>query len=262
MTMPRLVDTHAHLNDPQFERDLDQVLDRAQEAGVSVIVTVGYDLESSERAVELAALHEKVFTAVGIHPNHSVETSETDWARIEELARADKVVAIGETGLDFYREFAPPNVQISAFERQLRLADDIGLSLIVHSRSAAQECLDLISALGVPHRGVVMHCFEGTLHQAARTLDMGMYISANGMATWDNRSDLREMLKVVPANRLLIETDAPYLAPKPIGRRRNEPAYLRHVAECLAELYGISPDELAEQTAANAASLFRIFPGV
>ena len=254
--MSRLVDTHAHLNDPQFERDLDQVLDRAREAGVSVIITVGYDLESSERAAELATLHEKVFATVGIHPNHSVETSETDWARIEELERREKVVAIGETGLDFYREFAPLSAQRAAFERQLRLAEDIGLPLIVHSRGASQECLELISALGVPHLGAVMHCFEGTPDQAARALEMGMFISANGMATWDNRADLRKMLKVVPLCRLLIETDAPYLAPKPIGRRRNEPAHLRHVAECLADLYGISPEKLAEQTAANAASLF------
>jgi len=254
--MPCLIDTHAHLNDPQFDRDLDQVLSRAWNEGIIAVVTVGYDLKSSERAVELAAGYDRIFAAVGIHPNYSSEVTEPGWRRIEDLTSHGKVVAIGETGLDFYRDFAPPETQQASFQKQLELAERLNLPVIVHSRNAAKECLEIISAVGSPKVGGVMHCFEGTPDQASNALELGMYISANGMATWDNRTDIREMLKVVPLDRLLIETDAPYLAPKPIGRKRNEPAHVRHVAECLAGLFDVTADELAERTASNAIKLF------
>lgn len=255
---PVLIDTHAHLNDPLFESDLEAVLNRAWEAGVYAIVTVGYDVHSSKRAVEIASSEDRVYASVGIHPNYSLNPDEAVWQQLEVLAGSSpKVVAIGEIGLDFYRDFAPKDAQYSAFERQIGIATRLGLPILVHSRAAAQESLDVISSVGPPPRGGVMHCYEGSPEEAATALGLGLHIGANGMATWDNRGDIREMLRTVPLDRLLLETDAPYLAPKPVGRRRNEPAFIVHVCECLADALSLSPDELAEATSINAKRLLR-----
>ena len=256
-----MTDTHAHLNDPQFDADLDVVIRRARDAGVVAILAVGYDVPTSERAVEIASAKEQIYATAGIHPNESSAASEADWARIQELLRSPKVVAVGETGLDYYRDRSPAQVQRRAFERQIRLAEELDLPIVVHSRNAVRECLDMLSDVGVPPKGGVMHSLEGGPDDAAAAIEMGLHVSANGMATWKNRGDLREMLKAAPLDRLLLETDAPYLSPTPVRGRRNEPAYVRHVAECVAEVYApISPDELAARSTANAIRLFGL-PG-
>jgi TatD DNase family protein len=256
----QLFDTHCHLDDEQFESRSADVVQRARDAGVVGIVTVGVTGASSDAAVRLAAEHDLVVAAVGIQPNYCGEASREDWDRIVALASQPGVVAIGETGLDRYWDFTPFPVQQDYFDRHLRLAQECELPFIVHMRDCEAEVLAALreaSARG-PLRGV-MHSFTGTPQAATEFLELGLHISFAGMVTYKKSTDLRTIAAEVPADRLLVETDAPYLSPHPVrGQRPNEPALVGHTARCLAETRGVAPEELARQTTENARRLFAL----
>jgi TatD DNase family protein len=254
-----LIDTHTHLVDPAFDSDLDAVLGRAQASNVAAIVAVGTTIESSGQAIELSRGRPNVYAAVGIHPNHAGEAGVDHWERIVEMAGKPGVVAIGETGLDRFRTDTPLDVQVDYFERHLGLARDSGLPIIIHCRDAESDLLPILErAAGSGSVCGVMHSFTGSAATAARCVGLGLYISFAGQLTFGNRKfdALREIARVVPHDRLLVETDSPYLAPEPHRGQRNEPAHVRLTAEQLARVRGVSAAELASLTSANARRLF------
>lgn len=263
MTQPaELVDSHAHLDQEEFAADLAAVLSRAAAAGVSAIVSIGVSAASSRATVELAAGHQSrpaLFAAVGIHPNYSHEAQPGDWETIVALSGHERVVALGETGLDRYRDYAPLQVQQDYFDRHLRLSQQTGLPFIVHTRDSQAETLEMLDE--ARRRGPltgVMHSFTGDADCAARCVALGLHISFAGMVTFKNADDLRRVSASVPADRLLVETDSPYLSPHPLRGKRNEPAHVLHTAECLAQVRCVSLTDLAAQTTANARRLFRL----
>jgi TatD DNase family protein len=255
-----MVDTHAHLDDEQFARILDDVLQRAVAAGVTNIITVGTTLASSIQSIQLAEQFDLVMAAVGIQPNYCAQASSTDWDEIVALADHDRVVALGETGLDRYWDFTPLDVQQDYFDRHLRLAQQKDLPVIVHMRDCEEDIVQMLQQAGRrgPLRGV-MHSFTGTAATARCCLDMGMHISFAGMVSYKKSHALREIAGDIPNDRILIETDAPYLSPHPHrGHRPNEPALIAHTAACLAEVRGVDLASFVRQTSENARQLFRL----
>ena len=254
MTSQGLVDTHAHLMDPAFDADHDEVLARARNAGVARLVLVGYDLSSSRAAVHLARQIGWARAAVGIHPNLAAEASDADFRAIAELADAPEVVGIGETGLDYYRDNTPPERQREAFHWHMQLAEQLELPAIVHNRQADED----VSSIVAEHTaGGVLHCFSSDdPHYLERMLELGYFVSFAGTLTFKNATALRSMAARVPLERLLVETDCPYLAPSPRRGQRNEPAFVRHTAACLAEILGVSFDAIVELTWTNSLERF------
>lgn len=255
MSAAALVDTHAHLMDAAFDADRDAVLSRAREAGLGRLVLVGYDLASSRAATELARGIKGAGAAVGIHPNMAAEASDADFTAIAELASAAaEVVAIGETGLDNYRRHTPPERQREALRWHFELAARLGLPVILHNRDADA---DVMTAAAEHRAGGVLHCFSSNdPAYLARMLDLGYYVSFAGTLTFKNAAALRDMAKRVPLERLLVETDCPYLAPSPRRGQRNEPAFVRHTAACLAEAVGVSFDAIVERVWTNSVEAF------
>ena len=253
----RLVDTHTHLEDPQFDSDRPAVLQRAAEAGVAWMVDVGADLASSRRAVALAAAQPHVWAAVGVHPHEAATVTPAALAELRALADNPRVVAIGEIGLDYYRDLSPRPQQQDAFVAQLALARELGLPVIVHSRDAHQETLAILRRAGGGLRGV-MHCFSGDLAIAGDILDLELYIGIAGPVTYPKARVLAEVARQLPLERLLLETDCPYLAPQAHRGRRNEPAYVRLIAERVAEMRGLSVEEIGQATSENACALFGV----
>ncbi len=266
-----LIDTHAHLDFPQFDADRPAVIERAGVAGVKAIVNVGADLISSRRAVALAEQYPSIYAAVGMHPHDAKKLDGATLAELRDLAQHPKVVAVGEIGLDFYRNLSPRDVQRRAFQAQLAWAARLGKPVIIHDRDAHDEIMDILAgwaaglessppaASQVGHlagRLGVLHTFSGDLAMAGRAIDLGFYISISGPVTYKNARRLPDIVPALPLNRLLLETDCPYLAPHPHRGKRNEPAYVRLVAERIAALRGITYDELARATTANAQHLF------
>ena len=254
-----LVDTHAHLHFPEFAGDLDTVLARARAAGVRGMVTIGTDVPSSRAAVTLAAREPDVWAAVGIHPHEAGFADAAALAEIERLAAAPRVVAIGETGLDFFRHLAPRDVQEHAFRAQLALARRVEKPVLVHCRDAHEDTLAILAESGVGETGGIMHCFSGDTTIARRCLDLGLLISLAGPVTYPKARALPDVAKAVPADRLVVETDCPYLPPQPYRGERNEPAYLAITAARVAELRGEPLEGLASRMSANARTLLR-FP--
>ncbi|MEW6046430.1 MAG: TatD family hydrolase [Bacillota bacterium] len=264
MTQVPLVDTHLHLDDQRFEDDREQVLRRALDAGVSTVVTCGADLATSRQALALAERYGEtegaggaaVWAAVGIHPHEAGQVGDVEAAlrELQALASHPRVVAIGEIGLDYHYDFSPRKVQLELFRRQLHLAASLGKAAIVHAREAEDDVLAILGRER-PSRGV-MHAFAGSLEQARRALDLGWYVGVGGMLTFHNADGIREVAASVPLDRILLETDAPYLAPVPHRGRRNEPAYVALVARKLAEVRGLPVDEVARVTTAAARRLF------
>lgn len=254
-----LIDTHAHLDHEWFDEDRDDVVRRALAAGVGAIITIGADLPSSEAAVRLAERYPSVYAAVGIHPHDAKTADEAAYARLKELAAHPKVVAIGEIGLDYYYDYSPRDVQRSVFIRQLQLAREVGLPFVVHCRDASEDVMAILREHGQGLPGL-LHSFTGSPAMAEECLAMGYYISVGGMLTFKNAGAVREAVAVVPLERIVLETDAPYLAPVPLRGRRNEPAYVRHVADFLAKERGLNPAEVARVTTANARRFFRLPP--
>ena len=251
--LPELIDTHAHTNFETFDEDRAEMYARAREAGVSRIVEVGVGLSGSRRAVERAAKEEMVFAAAGLHPT-GLETFQEDWAPFLELARSAPIVAVGECGLDYYWMKSPEALQEESFRRQIALARELNLPFIVHCRDAEEEVIRILRDAGYP-RGVV-HCFGGTREQAEELLGLGMRITFCGNVTYKNAQKLRAAARVVPLELLMLETDSPFLAPQARRGKRNEPAFVKHTAEMLAELHEVSFEELAEGTTRNAKEFF------
>jgi len=252
------VDSHAHLEMPQFEEDLPEVLERAREAGVEAVLSCGTNLRSSKRALEIAEQFQGVFAAAGIHPHEAGECTQEGLAVLRSLGSHPKVVAIGEMGLDFYRNLCPREVQIQAFRSQIRVARDLGKPIVVHDRDAHGLVLRILQEEKAQEVGGVLHCFSGDVSMAKRCLDMGMYISIPGSVTFRNATLLRNVLLHVPMDRILLETDSPFLAPVPFRGRRNEPSYLRYTAERVAKTLKSPLEEVARCTRNNAMELFGI----
>jgi TatD DNase family protein len=254
-----LFDTHAHLDQDEFDADRAEVIDRAVRAGVANIVAVGTTAPTSALCVELAGQYAGVWAAVGIQPNYTAQAAPEDWQRIVELADRPRVVAIGETGLDRYWDHAPLATQQDYFDRHLRLAQQRDLPVVIHTRESDAEVLAMLrdARARAPLKGV-MHSFTGTAETAAECIDLGMWISFAGMVTFKKSDALRSVAAAVPAERILIETDSPYLSPQPLRGKRNEPAHLVHTLCVLATVRGQSPEEFARQTTANARALFGV----
>lgn len=253
-----LFDTHAHLDEDAFSQDLDEVIARAVKGGVTTMLAVATTAASSRATIALSARWPNVVASVGIHPNYAAQALPGDWESVEELATSPKVVAIGETGLDRYWDHTPFAVQVDYFRRQIELARQRDLPFIVHCREAEADVVAVLrdAARGGTLKGI-MHSFCGGKATLDAVLELGLHISFAGMLTFKKNVELRELAKSIPLDRLLVETDAPYLAPQPQRGKRNEPAFIRHTAECLAGVHGKSLDEMAAITTENARRLFR-----
>lgn len=254
-----LIDTHAHLDSAQFRDDLAEVVARAARNGIGSILTVGCDLESSRNSIDLALRFPQIYASVGIHPHDAASVTSETLAELARMAETvDKVVAIGETGLDFYRDRSPRSVQREVFREHIRLAKALGKPLIIHDREAHDEILSIMAEEQAGEVGGVLHCFSGDLQMARTCIAMGFLISFAGPLTYPKNQSLRDTAKALPIDAMLVETDCPYLAPQ--GRRgsRNEPAFVRNTAEQLAELKGLSLEDVARITSLNAYRLFGI----
>ncbi|WP_297987269.1 TatD family hydrolase [Anoxybacillus sp.] len=253
-----LFDTHAHLNATQFNEDVEQVIERARAEGVSHIVVVGFDRPTIERAMELAEQYSFIYAAVGWHPVDAIHMTDDDLMMIEQLAAHPKVVALGEMGLDYYWDQSPKEVQKEVFRKQIRLAKKVKLPIIIHNRDATADIVHILREEQAAEVGGVMHCFTGSVEVAHQCIDMNFYISFGGPVTFKNAKKPKEVAKEISLDRLLIETDCPYLTPHPFRGKRNEPSYVKYVAEAIAELKGVSFDEVAQKTSDNAKRLFGI----
>jgi TatD DNase family protein len=256
--MPQLIDTHAHLDDEQFQTDLPEVLQRALEADVQHIITIATTAASSHACVELASLHPMLFATVGLQPNNVAQEPASAWDDVVALVGRPKVVGLGETGLDRHWHTTPFAVQEDYFARHLELARQPRLPVVIHCREAEADVVRMLKADYDKHGPVraVMHSFTGDLATAEACLAMGLYISFAGMVTFKKSEELRRVAAKVPLDRLLVETDSPYLAPVPVRGRRNEPAFVAHTAACLAQVHGISVEDVAKRTTRNARDLF------
>lgn len=253
-----MIDAHAHLDDDKFRGDLDQVIQRAMSVGVSGILTAGSDLESSRTGVAIAKQHPIVYAAVGYHPHEASRATAEDLEAIEALCRENKVVAIGEIGLDFYRNLSAADDQITVFREHLKIAQRTGMPVVVHSRDAVEDTFDILRewTKSTVNSRCMMHCFTGDPDLAARYLELGFYISIAGPVTYPNNTKTKDVVRTLPLDRLIIETDSPVLAPQRVRGKRNEPAYLKDTVDCIAEIKGLSPDEISKATEANTVALF------
>ena len=249
------VDSHAHLEMSEFDRDREDVIRRATEGGIDYIVTVGTTVRECRKAVAIARAHTSVYAAVGIHPHDTQGIDTTTYVLLKKLAREEKVVAYGEIGLDFFRNLSSPEIQTRCFEEQLAIATDLGLPVIIHDRDAHRQTVAILKNWQGSTGGVI-HCFSGDAAMVVSCLEMGFYISIAGPVTFAKSERLHEVVRQVPLNRLLIETDAPYLTPQPHRGKRNEPAYVALTAKKVAELKGLSVPEVGRASTDNAIKLF------
>jgi TatD DNase family protein len=257
------VDSHAHIDGPEFDADRHDVIQRARDAGVTTILNVGTGDPHSgvmERAIDLAEKYESLYTAIGVHPHDARLFDDQAEQRITELIKqSTRVIAWGEIGLDFHYDNSPRDVQVEVFRRQLQLARAALLPVIIHTREAEAETIEILRSewLGSSLPGI-MHCFSGTKELAMKAIDLGMFISFSGIVTFKKADDLRSVVPEVPLDRLLIETDCPFLSPVPHRGKRNEPAFVVEVARCLADLRGVLPEKMGQITAANFSRLFKL----
>ncbi|MBN2138895.1 MAG: TatD family hydrolase [Sedimentisphaerales bacterium] len=254
-----LIDTHCHLTFEPLDADVGAVLGRSKEAGVTSWITVGTDVKDSEKAVMLAERFDGLYATVGVHPHDAKSVTSDILAHLKQLAQNINVAAIGETGLDFHYNFSKQPDQIRVFATQLKLAAELNLPVIVHSRNAFDETMDILEQHGSALKGVVFHCFSGSAEQAKRVLEQGWHLSFTGVVTFKNAEQTREAAKLVPLERLMLETDSPYMSPEPVRKQKpNEPALMIHTARFLAELKGISLEEFAAGVTATARSFFNL----
>ena len=255
-----LIDTHAHIQSENFADDVEQVVERAHGAGVEKIIVVGGagELTTNESGLAIAKHHAGAFATVGMHPHDARHVTEEDFQKLRALTEDPKVVAVGETGLDFYYDHSPRDVQMEVFSRFIHLAWETKLPLVVHDRDAHEEVEGLIQTHGQGEIRGVIHCFTGDMKAAKAFLDLGFYLSFTGIITFKNAALLRDVVREVPMDRIMVETDSPYLAPVPHRGKRNEPAFVRFVAEAIAQVKGLTLDEVALATNANAHNLFGI----
>lgn len=247
-------DTHCHTQEQMVETGSDELLERARAAGVGRFIVIGTDVDTSAQAIETAAQHDDVWATVGLHPHDATKGTHT----VAHLATQPRVVGIGECGLDYHYENSPREIQLGVFREHIALAKEHDLTLVVHTRDAWQDTFDVFDSEGMP-RNVVIHCFSGGPEEARGCLARGAYLSFSGIVTFKNADDLREAARICPADRLLVETDAPFLAPVPHRGRPNEPAHVAVVGTAIADLRGVAPAEFAELTTANA---LRAFPRI
>lgn len=255
-----LFDTHMHVNVDQFTEDREATIQRAFDAGVSYMVVVGFDRETIPLAIEIAEQYETIYAAVGWHPVDAIDMTEADLTWIEELSTHPKVVAIGEMGLDYHWDKSPKDVQKEVFRKQIQLAKKVNMPIIIHNREATEDIIEILQTENAQMVGGIMHCYNDSIDYVQACLDMNFYISLGGTVTFKNAPLPKEVAVQIPLDRLLVETDAPFLAPHPNRGKRNEPAYVKLVAEKIAELREMKFTEISEKTTQNAFSLFGIEP--
>lgn len=253
-----LFETHAHLNAKEFDEDRDEVIARARENGVETIVNIGFNAETIPSCLELAERYDFIYAVVGWHPQDAKDMTDEHLEWIEELSRHPKVVGLGEMGLDYYWDTSPRDVQAEVFRKQIRLARKLEMPIVIHNRDAHQDVITILKEEKAAEVGGIMHCFSGSWETAKLALDMNFYISFGGPLTFKNAKQPKEVAAKVPLDRLLIETDCPYLTPHPFRGKRNESGYVRYVCEEMANIRGLSYEEMAKITADNARRLFRL----
>lgn len=253
-----LFDSHAHLDGERFDKDRDKVVERAKASGISYIMNPGADFESSVKAVELASKYDMIYAAVGVHPHDTKDMDDIMLELIKGLAKKPKVMAIGEIGLDFYYDNSPRDVQKEWFRKQIRLAKNVNLPIIIHDREANNEVMNILKEEKAFDNGVLMHCYSGSAQLARQYIKLGAYISIAGPLTFKNARKAVEVVKTIPIEYLMVETDSPYLTPEPYRGKRNESSYVKYVAEKIAQIKEISFEEVAEKTTENAKKYFGI----
>ena len=257
-----LIDSHVHLDDSRYDVDRSDIFSRAEEAGVGAFVTIGCDLATSRAAVDLATNHSNVYATIGVHPHEAKHIEDSWYPQLQQLARHPKVVAYGEIGLDYHYDHSPRNVQRQRFREQIREARALQLPIVIHTREAQEDTVTILREEHAQEIGGVFHCFSGDAWLAKDALDLGFYLSFSGVITFKNASMLREIVQTLPLDRIMVETDCPYLAPIPFRGKRNEPAYVTHVAQTLADLIGNGkPDAfetVSNATVENTKRLFKI----
>jgi len=253
-----LVDSHAHLDMDELYGQLDQVLDRAKATEVRWIVTIGIDISSSQKAISMASKHPMIYATVGIHPHNAKEAKEDTYSTLRELASLPKVVALGEIGLDFFKEYSPKALQIKVFEKQLEISRELNLPIVIHERAAQKEVFSMLESLGSKERQGVIHCFSGDYKLAMKYIQLGYMISIPGIVTFKKAETLKDVARRIPIESLLLETDAPFLTPEPFRGKPNEPSMVIWTAKEIARLRGITLEELAWETTKNARRLFGI----
>ena len=255
-----LIDSHAHIQGKEYAGETEAVIARAREVGVETIIAVGGagDMSSNNQAVALAAQFENVYATVGMHPHDAKDVGVEELKSLRELASSSKVVAVGETGLDYYYNHSPHEVQRRVFAQFIHMARETELPIVVHERDAAKQAEDLLRCEGAGKLRGVIHCFTGNYEAASAYLDLGFYLSFTGIITFKNAEPLREVVRKVPLERIFVETDSPYLTPVPYRGKRNEPAYVRFVAETIAKVKGVELAEVAQVSSENVKKLFRI----
>jgi TatD DNase family protein len=253
-----LIDSHAHLEMPDFKKDLETTIQKARESGVEYIFTVGTEEKDWKRALEIAHSHPSIYAILGVHPHNAKEINDQTYPLLRELCRDKKVRALGEMGLDFFRNLSPRDTQLKRFREQIGLAKKLGLPIVVHDREAHQETLEILKSENAEECRGIIHCFSGDYEMAKICIGMGFYISIPGTITFKNAEGLREIVKKIPLESLLVETDAPFLTPEPFRGKRNEPGYVRYTAQKLAEIKKISFEKVAEVTSGNALRVYGI----
>lgn len=254
-----MIDSHAHLDDKRFDEDRERVIKELKDNGIELVINIGADLKTSYNSVELANKYDNIYAAVGIHPHSAREADETVLEDIKQMALDnEKVVAIGEIGLDFYYDNSPRDLQRLCFRKHLEIAKELNLPIVIHSRDAAQETFDILKEAQDGSLRGVLHCYSGSVEMALEYIKLGFYISLAGPVTFKNARVVKEVAEAVPLDKLLIETDCPYLTPVPYRGKRNEPKYVKYVAEEIARIKGIAVEDVVEAATANTKKLFGI----
>jgi TatD DNase family protein len=248
-------DTHAHLDDRVFIKDFEQVAERIRAAGVSRVTNIGCDLPTSEQSVKLARDYNFIYAAIGVHPHEAKKATDETWEKLLLLAKKHKVLAWGEIGLDYYRDLSPRPVQKEVFIQQIKLANEVGLPIVIHDRDAHQDVLTIVKA-HPPQKGGIFHCYSGSWEMAKVLLNLGFYLSFAGPVTYKNARQSVEVASKAPLDRILVETDSPYLSPEPRRGKRNEPTYIREIVQKIATLRNLSFEDVASQTMSNAKTIF------
>ncbi|WP_455714627.1 TatD family hydrolase [Anaerosporobacter sp.] len=253
-----IIDTHAHYDDEQFDIDREEILNSMKDNGIELIVNIGADMQTSEQTLELTNQYPFVYGAVGVHPNSTMELDDTKMERLKELARMPKIVAIGEIGLDYYWDEPDPDTQRKWFDRQMELAREVKLPIVIHSRDAAKDTVDMMKAAHAGDISGVIHCFSYPVEMAREFLNMGFYLGIGGVVTFKNAKKLKEVVEYAPIESIVLETDCPYLAPEPNRGKRNSSLYLPSVVEEVARIKGMDTDQIIEITRQNAMRLYRL----
>lgn len=254
----KLIDTHAHLDFPKFDKDRTEVINRAIDSGIEKIVNIGSNMTSSRNSVELSRRYDEIYSVIGIHPHNADSFDLNVSKKLKKLSKNEKVVAIGEIGLDFHYDNSPREKQKQAFRAQIRLAKTLDLPIVIHTRDADKQTLEILKEENAGDLGGIMHCFASDKKMAREILNLGFNIAFGGLITFNNLSNLREVVSEVPLNKILVETDAPYLTPEPYRGKRNEPSYIKYVADKIAEVKNVSLEKVAKETTANAKKVYEI----